>query len=171
MLGKNGRSVEAVAAELCNEREAFYIAFVHADTGGRALEAGMAARSTAYQQAAYELCEFSILRCVVIAPRHETEAWILADREAIGDALGYRGNLADLGLPANAREAEQLVDPKRVLNEAISKVRGRRSIISTEQIVPAIAQRQNFAKLRASSSFSKFESALAVALIDLGCIE
>ena len=46
ILGKAGRSLDEVAAELCEAKEAFQLVFIHADTGGRGLEAGLAARST-----------------------------------------------------------------------------------------------------------------------------
>lgn len=170
-LGKSGRAVADVAEELCQERDAFHIAFIHADTGGRALEANMGHRSEAYRQAAFERCGFPLERCVIIAPRHETEAWMLADREAVGGALGYNGDLGALGLPADAGEAERLVDPKATLNRAISEVRGRRSPPSVQQIIPAIAQRQRLDRLRASRSFREFEEELARAMIGLGCIQ
>ncbi|MES2270838.1 MAG: hypothetical protein V4533_08145 [Pseudomonadota bacterium] len=169
-MGKAGRTVDAVASEICGEQDAFHVVFVHADTGGRALEANMGSRSEAYRQAAFELCGFPLVRCVIIAPRHETEAWMLADRDAVGGALGYRGDLAELGLPADARQAEKLVDPKQVLANAISQVRGRRSASNVHQIITAIAQRQNFTRLRTAQSFQAFEGALADALVDLGCI-
>lgn len=171
VLGAMGRAVADVAKEACKEHEAFQILFIHADTGGRALEAGMAPHSINYQQAICDLCGFPLARCVIIAPRHETEAWILADREAVGGALGYRGDLASLGLPGNAREAERLVNPKEILRQAVRKVRGRRTIPNTKQIITAIAQRQSFEKLRRSASFTDFYNALADALVNLGCIE
>lgn len=169
-LGRSGRTLEAVASEICQEEAAFHIAFIHADTGGRALEAGMAYRSDDYKAAAHALCGFPPERCVIIAPRHETEAWILADLDAVANALGYRGNLATLGLPSNAQEAERLVDPKAVLRSAIVSVRGRRASIDIQQIIPAIAQRQNMEHLRRSRSFRDFEEALANALRSLGCM-
>jgi hypothetical protein len=165
-----GRVVAEVAADICREREAFHVVFIHADTGGRALEAGMGHRSKAYRHAAFELCGFPLERCVIIAPRHETEAWMLADRAAVGEALGYRGDLAALGLPANAQDAELLVDPKAVLNAAIREVRGRRASPNVQQLIPAIAQRQDLAALRGAASFRAFENSLGDALRSLGCI-
>jgi len=169
-LGKKGREVDKVAAEVCEEQDAFHIVFIHADTGGRAIESDMERRSDAYRNAVFKLCEFPLARCVIIAPRHETEAWMLADREAIGEAMGFRGDLAALGLPANAAEAERLNDPKAVLHSAVSQVRGRRRKVHVEQIIPAIAHCQNLCKLRQSESFRAFEGELTAALIDLGCV-
>lgn len=169
-LGKNGRSIQEVAMEICKEKEAFHILFIYADTGGRSLEAGMEQRSVAYRRAAHELCGFPSVRCVIIAPRHETEAWMLADPDAVGGALGFRGNLETIGLPASAAEAEQLIDPKFALNQAINRVRGRRSRVNVEQMISAIAHRQSLNRLRPSTSFGTFEGTLIEALINLGCV-
>jgi hypothetical protein len=169
-LGKSGRGIAEVAAEICGEKDAFHILFIHADTGGRNLEADMERRSTSYRQAVFELCAFPLARCIIIAPRHETEAWMLADQEAVGNAMGFRGDLALLGLPANAVEAEMLIDPKQILQTAVSRVRGRRSKVHVTQIISAIAHRQALDQLRQSASFRAFEGALTAALVDLGCV-
>lgn len=170
VLGKSDRSIAAVADEICSEKDAFHILFVHADTGGRALEEQLENRSAAYLNSAFYLCDFPIERGVIIAPRHETEAWMLADTQAVGDALGYRGNLEVLGLPMNAQEAENLTDPKAALQKVVTKVRGRRGVRNAEQIIPAIAQRQKLERLRKSASFRSFEDKLVAALRSLGCV-
>ena len=46
-LGRRGRTVDEVAAEACDQREAFHIVFVHADTGGRGQLAKVGYRSDA----------------------------------------------------------------------------------------------------------------------------
>lgn len=169
-LGKNGREVEAVAAEACSESDAFHLVFIHADTGGRALSATIDNRSAAYRVKMNELCDWPLERCIVIAPRHETEAWMLADPDAVKNSLGYSGSHNDLALPANAVEAERLVDPKQTLEAAMRTVRGRRRTLHIQQIIPAIAQRQSLNSLRAAQSFRQFESELSDALVSIGCI-
>ncbi|MBX9882894.1 MAG: DUF4276 family protein [Sphingomonas sp.] len=167
---RSGRRAEEVAADICRDRDAFHIVYIHADTGGRALEAAMPRRSDDYRTAAQQLCGFIPERCVIMAPRHETEAWILADLRAVCDALGYRGDLAGLGLPRNAREAEKLVDPKSSLRQIISQVRGRRGPADIPQLASAVAQRQDLSSLSQSISYQKFESEVERALVSLGCI-
>lgn len=161
-------SPEEVAIEACEASDAFHLVFIHADTGGRALEAGMHHRGPAYCEAMRERCDWQEDRCIVIAPRHETEAWILADPSAVMDTLGYRGTPGSLGLPIDGAQAERLVDPKKVLQDAVSTVRGRRRPVATSQIGPAIAQRQRFASLRRGTSFRNFETQLRAALNTLG---
>jgi len=170
-LGQNGRTIEAVAAEICDTQEAFHIVFVHADTGGRALAAGLSNRSAAYCRAANELCGWPCDRCIVLAPRHETEAWALADPTAVTEALGYTGLASSIGLPADAAAAERLGDPKAVLAQAAEAVRGRRRRDSSSQLLTTIAQGQDLAALRQSPSFVQFENRLRVALVSVGCLD
>ena len=170
-LGANGRSIDTVANEACANKKAFEIVFIHADTGGRALEANLPARADSYCKCMNEICEWPQARCVTVIPRHETEAWILADPLAVIGALGYRGSHIGIGLPANAAAAEKLVDPKATLAFAISKVVGsRRRSSGLDKLFPAIARQQDFQMLRKSRSFLEFERRLRVALASLGCI-
>ena len=170
-LGKNGREVQSVAAEICASSAAFHLAFVHADTGGRALEAGVDQRSFAYCQAAHELCGWDTDRCIVLKPRHETEAWVLADSAAVSEALGYSGKATDLGLPESASAAERLTDPKSVLSAAVEMAQGRRARRGGSQVFGTIAQLQSFAALRGSRSFRDFENQVCKSLQSLGLID
>jgi hypothetical protein len=164
-LGQNGRSVSDVAAEACAFREAVDVLFIHADTGGRAIAQTIELRANAYCRAVHDLCAWPADNCVTITPRHETEAWLLADGLAVTGALGYTGLPSTVGLPASANEAEGLVDPKQVLNTAIRNIVGRRRNQSLENLFPAIAQRQNLNELRQSPTFMQFENRL------LGCLQ
>lgn len=171
MLGRNGRTLDNVAAEICEARDAFQVVFIHADTGGRSLQKGLSQRSSAFCERAFELCAWPQTRCITVTPRHETEAWILADPEAVMDSLGYRGKPADIGLPIDATAAERLADPKATLEAVMKQVSGRRRRTArVEQLFPAIAQRQSIEALRASASFREFEAKLLNCLADLGCI-
>lgn len=162
--------MEEVAKEACGARAAFHFVFIHADTGGRGLENGLEQRSTPYCEAMYTVCNWPPVRCITVSPRHETEAWMLADPQAVTAALGYLGTPASIGLPANAHQAERLGDAKATLTQAMAHVRGRRRHLDIKQIVPAIAQRQSLAKLRHAGSFTVFEANLLAALADLGAI-
>jgi hypothetical protein len=170
-LGKRGRTLEDVAAEICGAQGAFEVVFIHADAGGRGLAVGLDARSSAYCQRAFALCAWPPTRCITMTPRHETEAWILADPSAVAGALGYQGDPGGLGLPADAKAAERVTDPKATLEAAMRQVSGRRRRNSKiEQLFPAIAQRQSIQALRASETFRGFEARLRACLGELGCI-
>lgn len=170
-LGERGRAIESVAEEACEFSSAYDVVFIHADTGGRDLERGLANRAQAYCEAFNARCEWPLDRCLTITPRHETEAWLLADGQAVASTLGYTGNPVEIGLPANAKAAEKLGDPKQALAGAIREVRGRRRSHEISNLFPAIAQRQSLNVLRGSQSFASFEQRLGVCLQALGCIE
>ena len=170
-LGRNGRGIDTIAAEVCAAREAIEMVFIHADTDGRAREAGLAHRSDAYCDRMTRLCDWPSARCVRVSPRHETEAWILSDPAAILGALGYRGDHRKIGLPDDAWAAERLSDPKAVLGDALRQITGsRHRRVRVERLFPAIAQRQSLDSLRQSTSFQTFEVSLIRCLRDIGCV-
>lgn len=168
-LRQSGRSVQAVAEEACDKKEAFLLVFIHADTAGTGRTRTLDSRSAAYCRTMREICCFDPHRCILVRPRHEMEAWALADPEAMRDALGYRGRLGELGLPMNAREAERLPNPKKTLRAALGRLRGRRRRDETT-VLPAIAQRQSIDALRRARSFAEFEKGLTTALGHVGAI-
>lgn len=169
-LGQRGRSVERVTEEAYEFRKAFDIVFVHADSGGRNLEQGIVDRADAYCEAFMERCVWTQERCITITPRHETEAWLLADGQAVTAALGYRGDPAEVGLPADARAAERLANPKLVLSAAVNQISGRWRGRRVENLFPAIANGQKLELLRGSGSFINFEERLRGCLRAHGCV-
>lgn len=170
-LGQSGRSVDAVAQEACDKREAFLLTLIHADTGGTNQAQTLDSRSAAYCARIQEVCGLAPARCVLICPRHETEAWALADPAAVLDALGYGGPAADLGLPNSGREAERLPNPKDSLRMAVTRARGRnRHGRDASAVLPAIAQRQSIDALRGAPYFKRFEESLVAALRDVGAL-
>jgi hypothetical protein len=169
-LGRNSRNVNDVAREICDNKDQIHLCFVHADTGGRSLAKRLTERSSAYCLAVQKLCAWNPVRCVILAPRHETEAWVLADPKAVIAALNYTGTPESIALPANGAAAEALPDPKAVLDAATIEVLGRRRRRSGSQLFTAIAQGQTLSALRQCSSFQTFENKLRLALASLGCI-
>lgn len=168
-LGQSGRSVDSVAEEACEKKDAVLLVFIHADTGGSGQAATLESRSDAYCRKMREVCGLPPSRCVLIRPRHETEAWALADPTAVLNALGFTGPPERLGLPATAREAERMADPKGQLRAALRQLRGRRRR-DEAALLPAIAQRQSVEALRGARSFVDFERRLTTALEDLGAL-
>lgn len=170
-LGQFGRSVENVACEACTFKDAFHLVFIHADTGGRGLERNLSSRSQAYCECMQRLCNWPVDQCITITPRHETEAWLLADPVAVTAAFGYNGSPSEVGIPVNARAAERLPDPKATLKEVSERISGRRRKQAIENTFPAIGQRQDLNILRSSKSFNDFEGRLRMCLRSLRFIK
>ena|ERR1043165_794688 len=168
--GREPRSVDEIAKAACSAADAAHLLFIHADTGGRALEAELALRAHQYCDAVFEMCQWPRDRCIMINPRHEMEGWLLADSHAVAQAFGYRGNPGQLGLPGTARAAERLADPKQVFDDAFKRSRTRRRGGNNLALLPAIAQSQSLPRLQQMASFRQFEMRLRRALQSLGCI-
>jgi len=169
-LGVFGRNPDRVAQEVESNASSFHLLFLHLDVGGRAQEATLPRRIEEYVSAIRQRCDWREDRCIIVAPRHETEAWVMADPKSVCDALGYRGPLDPLGLPVSAADAERLPDPKAVLERAVSTVSGRRARRGGSQIFSRIAQIQPLAELRGSQTYRRFEENLKVGLSSLGCL-
>ena len=107
-VGVQNRSIDKVAEEICENKDAFHLLFIHADTDGRHRENGIKSRREAYIETANELCGWPSDRTIVLSPRHEMEAWAIADGDAVCRALGYKGKPIELQLPASPLAAERL---------------------------------------------------------------
>ena len=107
------RAYQEVAEKACAERDSFHILFVHSDTGGRALAAQLEERSDRFCQIMNDHCRWPTRRCVTITPRHETEAWVLADPEAVTGALGYVRDPGELACRATPLRPSVWGTPRR----------------------------------------------------------
>lgn len=169
-LGRHGRDVQKVAEEICSNKDQIHIVFIHADTGGRAQAKSLPDRSSAYCEAIHDRCAWNSNRCVILTPRHETEAWVLADPAAVVAALSYTGTPSSIDLPANGAAAEALPDPKATLEAAAAAVIGPGRRRGGVQLFTAVAQTQTLDALRTCASFRIFENNLRRALISVGCL-
>lgn len=105
----------------------YNILIVHADadyrTADKALKERFYPGYLLVQQAQEDVC-----RCMLpIVPVQMTEAWMLADPEALRAALGTSKNAQELGLPLKAKLVEADPDPKRTLKMIVSKANTHRS--------------------------------------------
>ena len=170
VMGQNGREIDSVATEACKFFESYEILFIHSDQGGRGLQGTLYARSAAYCEAIRAKCDITNARCICITPKHEIEAWVLADHQAVLDAVGIVGNPTDYGLPSTPRQAERLENPKETLMASLNKMRIRKRKQDVEFLFPAIANRQNLQKLYRIDAIGSLRDSLRRSLIELGFI-
>ena len=148
---------------------AFHILFIHADANG---DAGRA-RQERVEPAVRLIRQKEGLtntRSVAVVPVRETEAWALADGDALRGAFGTTLDDEGLGIPARPQEVERLPEPKQVLDhalrEAVGGSRRRRHLVTT--YLNAIGERVGLARLRRMPAYRRFEGDLRAALRQLG---
>jgi len=146
----------------------FNILFVHTDGGGDPATARQERVEPAAQRIREELSAENE-GVVAVLPVRETEAWALADGEAVREAFGCTLDDAALGLPPHALEVEWVLDPKQVLEQAYAQVVGRRRPKrKASHYLEAISQRLRLGSLRQLPAFKHLETELSSALVDLG---
>ncbi|HLG64891.1 MAG TPA: DUF4276 family protein [Ktedonosporobacter sp.] len=101
---------------------------------------------------------------VPIIPVQTVEAWMLADYQALRETIGTDMSSQNLGLPARPALVEAVANPKRTLEEVISRAfanhpqRRRRPDFSTRQ--EALARRINLDTLASVPSYMEFVNEL-----------
>lgn len=138
--------------------------FVHADAGGdaeRALRERVTPGLDRARGAARPRAEG-----VAVVPVHETEAWVLADGNALRAVFGSTLNDAALGLPAQPAGLERLAEPKLTLAGAFGATRptGRRARAGATALFNALGEQVALDRLRALPSFLALERDLQAAL-------
>lgn len=148
----------------------FHILFVHADGGGDAQQARRNSVTPGLALVRERLGENG-RRGVAVVPVRETEAWALADAEALLDVFGTTKSATDLGLPRSAAEIEKLLDPKATFAAALTRARpgrrGRRRP-SPAAFMDLLGERSSIAALSSLSAFTMMLDELRHALRDLG---
>lgn len=107
---------------------------------------------------------------VPIIPIRMTEAWLLSDESAIRSAAENKNGTMELALPAK-KTWENLVDPKRVLFDALTKASGKNgralAKFNPHRQRHLVAQRTSeFVGLRGMKSFDSFEAHIVEKLKD-----
>jgi Domain of unknown function (DUF4276) len=168
VFGIRDRNFGSACHAICDAKESFHLLFVHSDTGGRALEEQIDMRTKALCQLLADRCDIPDESCVCVTPRHETEAWGLADQDAIRSAFGLNANFAFDELTDNPADVEGISDPKLTTKTIAKRLAFGRRNLNRYFPYAAIAQRQDLSTLRRLPSFADFEARLRKALRHLG---
>lgn len=106
---------------------------------------------------------------VGIVPVRETEAWVMADGEALRNALGVRLSDHELGVPKNPKDVEGLADPKKSFERACRNRRRSRGPSPTVYL-PRLGETIRLEILDRVPAFERFRADLVAALRDLHII-
>ncbi|WP_420325911.1 hypothetical protein [Mameliella sp.] len=162
------RELDAAAEKICAASEAFSLLFVHGDTGSPAQEKNLPNRTCALCKKVQINCNFRRERCVIVAPRRETETWCLADKDAIRSAFGTGVDFDLSFIPDNASAVEAIGDPKAEMCQIQSSLSTGKRRRSPPIPYASLGQSQDLNRLRLLPSFQTFEAGLIEALKTLG---
>jgi hypothetical protein len=152
----------------------YHALIIHADADhpsperalGERIQPGLA-RITAACQAGESVCDIA----VPLVPVQMTEAWMLADAEALRVVIGTRLVSQQFGLPARARDLESDPDPKQTLHEVVSRALAdrprRRRRLDRSDLDEPLARQISLARLAEIPSYQQFVANLRLALRSL----
>lgn len=139
---------------------AYDILFLHTDGQGDPIAARRERIEPAERRITEELSSMAG-RTVAVVPVRETEAWAMADGEAIRQTFGTHLSDIDIGVPSRPRGVESIPDPKSALNQAYRTVIGRRKRRrSPVYLLETLGERTSLSKLRQVPAFQRFETEL-----------
>ena len=106
---------------------------------------------------------------VAVVPVRETEAWTLADGDALRTVFGTLLGDAELGLTASGKALERVADPKQMLAATFAAARPgrRRSRSGMGHLLNALGEQVALQRLRELPSFMRLELELREALLRL----
>ena len=161
---------ERISAAAREAATAWHILFIHADADADA----KAARQQRVQPAMDKLMatgEFSAHDIVAVIPVRMTDAWMLADPDALRKALHLVENL-DLELPTRTRELERLTEPKAQLQQitrrSSTRKRQRRRRDPLDSLPRQLGNSISLDCLRRLPAFQIMERELRQSLAHLG---
>lgn len=115
---------ERIAAAAADAQGAWHILFIHADGAGQPDRVREEQIEPAIRRLKAELG--AGYGSIAVIPIRETEAWLLADGNALRQAFGTSLSNSGLGIPASPRDVERIAEPKQVLDAACVMATQRR---------------------------------------------
>lgn len=173
-FSKTGMKQDECILQAARRAANYNILIVHADadhhTADRALKERFNPGYLLVQQAQEEVC-----RCVLpIVPVQMTEAWMLADPEALIAALGTSKNAQELDLPLKAKLVETDSDPKKTLKMIVGKAnthRSRRRHLEVTALYTLLSRTVDLSRLRNVPAYQRFVHDLVNAFRTINLID
>jgi hypothetical protein len=148
-------------------RDAWDILFIHTDGASDHKEQAANCIAPAIERIVGSGAFDARQRCVPVVPVRETEAWMLADTDALREAWRVsKPSSEQLTALRQIKRVEQITDPKTELERLYRLMTGRNNAAKT---LDAIAQHIEITKLQDLPSFQRMESALRDAIRHVLC--
>jgi Domain of unknown function (DUF4276) len=153
---------QRIAAAARQARGAWSILFIHADADGNDEQRALTERVEPARTLLH--AEWGA-QSVAVVPLRMTEAWVLADSQAVRSAFGTTMSAQKLGLAeADAHGADRLTNPKVTLEAALRASRGKRRATSVGPYLGLIGQTCSFNHLQRLAAYRRMEEELRAAL-------
>lgn len=149
----------------------YHALILHADADHPTAERAMSERIQPgldlVQQTDERVCD----QILPLVPIRMTEAWLLADPDALRAVIGTRMDAQALGLPARSRQVESDPDPKQTLQQVIQTALAnrprRRRRLSLGSLYEPLARQINLEQLNMIPAYQQFVDDLTKTLINL----
>jgi hypothetical protein len=167
----NANREQRIVSAAGTARGAWKILFVHADGAGnpqrvraQQVEPALASLRSVFGNDGVG---------VAVVPIRETEAWVIADGDAIRHVFDTQRTDSELGLPSPSRAAESVADPKASLDSAfaVTEPSGRRRKQGVSPYLSALGEQVSLTRLRELDAFLALEAELKAALRQLGIMQ
>lgn len=159
---------ERILAAASDADNAYHVLFIHTDGAGDHDRAFAERVGPAAEEIAARLSDGD-RRTVGVVPVRETEAWALADGDAVRAAFGTGLPNDALGIPARPQDVEGVAHLKQVLQRALDLVMGAgRRRKQASDFLESIGERTQLDQLREVPAFRRMEDRLRLVLQQLG---
>lgn len=176
-LGGQQTRAESILAA-AQEAHGYHILFVHADADDDLRERAYVERVEPGIRRVYEAQANGWNVCTdltPIIPVQATEAWLLADADALREVIGTNASNADLAIPIAPREIEGLADPKQrlidIVRQSMAARPRRRRRLNIGEIYEPMAERLHLVQLQRLPAYRQFVDDFVGTLARLGFIE
>lgn len=164
------RRVERIL-EAARRSAGYHMLIVHADADHPTPDRAMRERIQPGFERVHNADEPVCDELLPIIPVQMTEAWMLADPEALQAVIGTDVEAQALGLPARAHQVESEPDPKQILRQTIQNALAHRSRrrrrIDLGTVYEPLARQISLRRLRAVPAYRQFVSDMTETLIAL----
>jgi hypothetical protein len=171
-VDKTGDRVQEIR-QAASKATGYNILIIHADADDKTDEKAFKERinpgfKSVQQDENEEFCK----NLVAIVPVQMTEAWMVADKEALKEELGTQKNNQELGLTFPLKQVEKIADPKSKIQEIIRiALPARRRKLQISSLYSPLGQQVSLDILEQLPSYLKFKKNLTNALIKLNYIK
>ena len=148
---------------------------IHADADDHTPEKALRERFQPGYERVQQLNANVCKNLLPIVPVRMTEAWMLADPDALQEVIKIDIKPYELGLPKKAKQVESYADPKQTLRQVVQKAYShktrRQRHISIEYLYEALAREISLDRLADVPAYQRFVGELTAALRTLNFIQ